>query len=76
MVSPLTILKDVLNLKHSRMHVSGWEEREETIQRYGETYQQNRIYVCCDERIPTNRADYCPGCILPILYLGVLVFPG
>ena len=43
MASPLTILKNVLNLKHSRMHVSGWEEREETIHRYGETYQQKQI---------------------------------
>ena len=60
MVSPLTILKDVLNLKHSRMHVSGWEEREETIHRYGETYQQKQI--CVHARPYKRIQGRCPIC--------------
>ena len=60
MASPLTILKNVLNFKHSRMHVSGWEEREETIHRYGETYQQKQI--CVHARPYKRIQGRCPIC--------------
>ena len=58
MVSPLTILKDVLNLKHSRMHVSGWEEREETVKSETEPIKDSRRHgysISCPDHIPLLR---------------------
>lgn len=60
MASPLTILKSVLNLNHNRMHVTGWEERTVTVHRFGECFEQTRIYVYAR---PFKRVQgRCPVC--------------
>ena len=45
MASPLSILKTVLNINHNRMHVTNCEQTTVTIHRFGEPYEQTRIYV-------------------------------
>jgi len=60
MASPLSILKSVLNLNHNRMHVTNCEQAEVTIHRYGETYEQTRIYV--HVRPYTRVQKLCPVC--------------
>ena len=61
MASPLSILKNVLNLKHNRMHVTNLEAREETVHRYQETYKQIQIHV---HARPYKRIQgHCPICM-------------
>lgn len=45
MASTTTILKSVLNIKHNHMHITNCEERSVTIHRFGESFEQTRIYV-------------------------------
>ena len=45
MASPLSILKSVLNFNRNFMHVINCEERVVTVHRFGETFEQARIYV-------------------------------
>ena len=45
MASPLNILKSVLNFNRNFMHVINCEERVVTVHRFGETFEQARIYV-------------------------------
>lgn len=60
MASPLTILKSVLNLNHNCMHVTNCEVRSVTVRRFGETFEQTRIYV---HARPFKRAQFrCPVC--------------
>ena len=60
MASPLTILKSVLNLNHNCMHVTNCEVRTVTVRRFGETFEQTRIYV---HARPFKRVQYrCPVC--------------
>lgn len=60
MASPLTILKSVLNLNHNRMHVTDCEERTVPVHRFGESYEQSRIYV---HARPFKRVqNLCPVC--------------
>ncbi len=60
MASPLTILKSVLNLNHNCMHVTDCEEKTVTVHRFGETFEQTRIYVHAK---PFKRVqDLCPVC--------------
>ncbi len=61
MASPLSILKTVLNLNHNRMHVTSCETAAVTVHRFGETFEQTRIYV---HAIPYERVrKLCPVCM-------------
>ena len=66
MASPLTILKTSLNLNRNCMHVTGCEERSVAIHRFGEIFEQTRIYVHArpfkrvQRRCPVCRKN-CPG---------------
>lgn len=60
MASPLSILKNVLNLNHNCMHITSCEQKTVSIHRYGETYEQTRIYV---HARPYKRVQkLCPVC--------------
>ena len=60
MASPLSILKTVLNFKHNRMHVTNCETATVTVHRFGETFEQTRIYV---HARPYERVrKLCPVC--------------
>ena len=60
MASPLSILKTVLNLNHNRMHVTNCETATVTVHRFGETFEQTRIYV---HARPYERVQkLCPVC--------------
>ena len=60
MASPLSILKTVLNLNHNCMHVNDTEAVTVTVHRYGETFDQTRIYVHAK---PYKRVQrICPIC--------------
>lgn len=60
MASPLSILKTVLNLNHNRMHVTNCEQKTVTVHRFGETYEQTRVYV---HARPYERVQKrCPVC--------------
>ena len=61
MASPLSILKTVLNLNHNRMHVTSCETATVTVHRFGETFEQTRIYV---HARPYERVQkICPVCM-------------
>ena len=61
MASPLSILKTVLNLNHNCMHVTSCETAMVTVHRFGETFEQNRIYVHAK---PYERVrKLCPFCM-------------
>ena len=61
MASPLSILKTVLNLNHNRMHVTSCETATVTVHRFGETFEQTRIYV---HARPYERVQkLCPFCM-------------
>ena len=61
MASPLSILKTVLNLNHNRMHVTSCETATVTVHRFGETFEQTRIYVHAK---PYERVQkLCPFCM-------------
>ena len=61
MVSPLSILKTVLNLNHNRMHVTSCDAAMVTVHRFSETYEQTRIYV---HARPYERVQkLCPVCM-------------
>ena len=60
MASLLSILKTVLNLNHNCMHVTSCETATVTVHRFGETFEQTRIYV---HARPYERArKLCPVC--------------
>ena len=60
MASLLSILKTVLNLNHNCMHVTSCETATVTVHRFGETFEQTRIYV---HARPYERArKLCPFC--------------
>ncbi len=60
MASLLSILKTVLNLNHNYMHVTSCETATVTVHRFGETFEQTRIYV---HARPYERArKLCPVC--------------
>ena len=60
MASPLSILKTVLNLNHNRMHITSCETTTVTVHRFGETFEQTRIYV---HARPYERIQkLCPVC--------------
>ena len=60
MASLLSILKTVLNLNHNCMHVTSCETTTVTVHRFGETFEQTRIYV---HARPYERArKLCPVC--------------
>ena len=60
MASPLSILKTVLNLNHNRMHVTNCETATVTVHRFGETFEQTRVYV---HARPYERVQkLCPVC--------------
>ncbi len=61
MVSPLSILKSVLNLNHNRMHISSCETETVTVHRFGETFEKTRIFV---HARPYERIQKCcPICM-------------
>ena len=60
MASPLSILKTVLNINHNRMHVTNCEQTTVTIHRFGEPYEQTRIYVHAKPYERLQRC--CPVC--------------
>ena len=61
MASPLSILKTVLNLNHNRMHVTSCETATVTVHRFGEAFEQTRIYV---HARPYERFQkLCPVCM-------------
>ena len=61
MASLLSILKTVLNLNRNCMHVTNCEITSVTTQRFGETFEQTRIYVHAN---PYKRVQkMCPICM-------------
>ena len=60
MASPLSILKNVLNLNHNCMHVTNCEQARVTVHRFGETCEQTHIHV---HARPYERVQKrCPVC--------------
>lgn len=60
MASPLSILKSVLNLNRNCMHVTNCEQATVSVHRYGEIYEQTRIYI---HARPYKRVQkLCPVC--------------
>ena len=61
MASPLSILKNVLNLNHNLIHVSSCEKETVKVHRFGETFEQTRIYV--HARPYARIQKLCPVCM-------------
>ena len=60
MASPLTILKNVLNINKNCVHVSGWDQIEEVTKKYGDEFKTESIRV---HARPYKRIqNICPVC--------------
>ena len=61
MASPITILKNVLNLNHNFMHVESCEKTTVIVHHDGEIIEQTRIMV--NARPYKRKQDLCPYCM-------------
>ncbi len=60
MASPLSILKNVLNINKNLIHVTDFEERTVSVHRLGETFEQKQVFV---HARPYKRVQgLCPCC--------------
>jgi len=60
MASSHSILKNILNLNHNYLHITNCEQKTVTVHRFGESYEQTRLYV--HARPYTRIRNRCPIC--------------